>query len=106
MHMKRSTKHITRKGCAWILLIAMAALMLAFMCEAARAEETPRMAMVNAWNVNFRTGPGKEHRVCANWSRGVRVQVLGAQDGWVQVLHWTSPHAMWVWHEYLTLDKP
>lgn len=60
-------------------------------------------ATVNAWDVCFRAGPGKEYRVVEHWSLGAAVEVLGEQDGWVQVLRWTSPEPLWVWGEYLDL---
>lgn len=58
-------------------------------------------ATVNAWDVCFREGPGKEYPVRQHWSLGAAVEVLGEQDGWVQVLRWTSPIPLWVWGEYL-----
>ena len=76
----------------------------------ARAEVKPSYAdnglpwaTVNAWDVCFREGPGREYRVVQHWSMGAAVEVLGEQDGWVQVLRWTSPEPLWVWHEYLTM---
>lgn len=60
-------------------------------------------ATVNAWDVCFRTGPGKEYKVVEHWSLGAAVEVLGEQDGWVQVLRWTSPEPLWVWGEYLDM---
>ena len=93
---------------AWI---ATNAAMIALMMDAAQAEALrPHYpenglpwATVNASNVNFREGPGKEYRVRQQWSRGCAVEVVGEQDGWVQVLRWTSPDPLWVWHEYLTM---
>lgn len=60
-------------------------------------------ATVNAWDVSFREGPGKEYPVRQHWSLGAAVEVLGEQDGWVQVLRWTSSDPLWVWGEYLTM---
>lgn len=92
-----------------ILLIALAALLS---LAAARAEVKPYYpdhglpwATVNARDVNFRAGPGKEYRVMQQWSIGAAVEVLGEQDGWVQVLRWTSTEPMWVWGEYLSMVK-
>ena len=62
-------------------------------------------ATVNARNVNFREGPGKEYRVVMQWSWGVGVEVLRQQGGWCQVLHWTYPEPLWVWGEYLDFAK-
>ena len=115
---------------AWIaaILIVLAwivtnAAMIALMMGTAEAEEltptyTRRMmhdelkarypdglpwATVNAWDVCFREGPGTEYPVRQHWSLGAAVEVLGEQDGWVQVLRWTSPEPLWVWGEYLDM---
>lgn len=58
-------------------------------------------ATINAWDVCFREGPGTEYPVRQHWSLGAAVEVLGEQDGWVQVRRWTSPVPLWVWGEYL-----
>lgn len=60
-------------------------------------------ATVNAWDVCFREGPGTEYPVRQHWSLGAAVEVLGEQDGWVQVLRWTSQEPLWVWGEYLDM---
>lgn len=60
-------------------------------------------ATINAWDVCFREGPGTEYPVRQHWSLGAAVEVLGEQDGWVQVLRWTSPIPLWVWGEYIDM---
>lgn len=87
---------------AWILLAMSGA-------EAAVTPAYPDnglpWATVNAWDVSFRAGPGLEYPVRQCWSLGAAVEVLGEQDGWVQVLRWTSPEPLWVWGEYLNIVR-
>lgn len=67
------------------------------------AEEPLPWAMVNAWDVAFREGPGLNYRVLCAWSYGAAVEIIGEKNGWYNVLHWTCPEPMWVWGEYLTV---
>lgn len=60
-------------------------------------------ATINAWDVCFREGPGTEYPVRQHWSLGAAIEVMGEQDGWVQVRRWTSPVPLWVWGEYLDM---
>lgn len=58
---------------------------------------------VNAFNVNFRAGPGLEYEVLETWSVGCAAEVIRIENGWAQVLRWTRPEPMWVWAEYLDI---
>ena len=99
-----------------MILIVAAALVLVLLGSAAQAAgiHTPvgvwpeseyglPWGMVNAWDVNFRSGPGLEYEVLEVWSLGTAVEVISIEDGWAQVLRWTHPEPMWVWAEYLDI---
>lgn len=59
-------------------------------------------ATVNAWDVLFREGPGKQYDVAQRWSVGTAVEVVQVLDnGWAMVLHHTHDTPMYVWAEYL-----
>ena len=61
-------------------------------------------AMVIASDVNFREGPGLNHRAVCQWSYGTAVEVLGEKNGWYSVFHWSHPgRVLWVWGEYLQM---
>lgn len=111
---RKSRMPMTQRLTAWLLMIMLAAMMLVMIGQG-RAEEHAGMvngqfpepkyglqwATVNAWQVNFRQGPGTEYGVVETWSWGVAVEVLGVQDEWAQVLRYTQPVPMWVRTEYL-----
>lgn len=60
---------------------------------------------VTAHKVNFREGPGTEHDVICQLSYGCAVEVMGARNGWYQVIHWNHNAPMWVKGEYITLAE-
>lgn len=100
--------------CAWLLMILLAAMLLVMIGQGSAEGHAGMVngqfpepkyglqwATVNAYQVNFRQGPGTEYDVVETWSWGVAVEVLGVQDGWAQVLRYTQPAPMWVRMEYL-----
>ena len=60
---------------------------------------------VTAHKVNFREGPGTEHGVICQLSYGSCVEIMGARNGWYQVIHWNHNAPMWVKGEYITLAE-
>ena len=59
-------------------------------------------AMVNAYDVCARKGPGLNHAVMYTVSYGCCVEVIAEKNGWVQCYYWVSPETpVWIWGEYL-----
>lgn len=100
---------------AWLIMIVTLMLVLALLNSAEacgihtpvgtlpESEHGLPWGTVNAFDVNFREGPGLEYAVVETWSLGAAVEVVSIEDGWAQVLRWTQPEPMWVWAEYLDI---
>ena len=73
------------------------------MHESYREERTLQWAMLNASEVNVRSGPGLNHKALFQLSAGCAVEILGEKNGWVNCLHWTCKDPVWIWGEYLTV---
>lgn len=73
------------------------------MHESYREEQTLSWAMLSASQVNVRSGPGLNHKVLFQLSKGCAVEILGEKNGWVNCLHWTCKDPVWIFGEYLTV---
>lgn len=60
---------------------------------------------ITARDVNFREGPGLWYTIVYTASMGTAVEVIREEDGWYEVLHWSSPEPVWVYAEYVTMGR-
>ena len=66
-----------------------------------RTEST--WGMVNANDVNFRSGAGLKHRPLYSWSYGHCVEILSKSGEWYEVWDWITDCTAWVFEDYLTI---
>lgn len=67
-------------------------------------EETKRLAVVTADQVNVRQGPGVPYRPLANVHRGEAYRLIEVKDGWVNI-EWKPNRTGWLAARYVALAK-